>query len=54
MEIKDFSSWWEQNKKDYEQVGINKIFAKAIWNAACDTMESELTKTLLNADNHIK
>jgi len=47
-QIKCFSDWWEVYKEDYEKVGVNKIFAKSIWDAAIDLVSKEINKITPN------
>jgi len=46
MKIENFSQWWDQNHLEYEKIGINRIVAKTIWDAACDAFGDLFLKTL--------
>lgn len=37
--MENFSQWWDVNHVEYEKIGVNRIVAKTIWDAACDTFQ---------------
>lgn len=43
-----FTQWWAQNGVVYEKAGVTEPIAKAIWCAACDSIEAALIKKLIN------
>lgn len=42
MKIENFSQWWDINYAEYEKIGVNKIIAKSIFEAALNIAENKL------------